>query len=85
LPDFRCIDVQTSEEICPVVMLAGLKEAVQLGGGGELLTVTLFAQVLVTPALLTTVNVQVWVVAGEKTVAPPGTEKVPLPMFPVQT
>jgi hypothetical protein len=50
-----------------------------------LLTVTLFAQVLVRPALFTTVRVQVWVAVGKKTVDPPGTENVPLPRFPVQT
>jgi hypothetical protein len=59
------VDVQESVEVWPAVMLAGLKEAVQLGGLGAP-TVTSEVQVAVTPALLATVNVQVWDAVGEK-------------------
>ena len=64
-----------------MVMLEGLKEAVQVGAGT---TVTLPAQVLVPPALLATVKVQVWVAVGEKALDPVAPENVPFPRLPVQ-
>ena len=62
----------------------GLKEAVQLGAKGEVLTVTAAMQELLTSTLLAALKVQVWVPVGEKTVEPLPPERVPLPRFPSQ-
>jgi hypothetical protein len=72
---------QVIVEVEPVVMLAGLKEAVQVGTGT---VVTVAVQVFVPPTPLSTVRVQVWVAVGEKLCDPLAVLNVPLPRFPVQ-
>ena len=64
-----------------MVMLKGLKEAVQVGAGT---TVTLPVHVLVLPALLATVKVQLCVAVGENALDPLAVVNVPLPRLPVQ-
>jgi hypothetical protein len=74
------LDVQSRVEVWPAVMLDGLKDAVQLGGGS---TATLPVQVLVAPELLTTVRVHVWVDAGERVFNPLVPVRIPLPRSPL--
>ena len=57
MPSASLLDVHAAVVDWPAVMLEGLNEKVQLGGG-ELFTVTVAEQVFVPPAPLSTVIVQ---------------------------
>ena len=75
------VNVHDKVEVEPLVIDAGLKDAVQLGAGT---TVTVAVQVFVPPAPLSTVSVHVWVAVGDKTDEPVAPAAVPLPRLPVQ-
>ena len=76
------MDVQEKVEVWPdVVIVVGLKEAVQVGAAH---TVTAAVQVFVVPVLFFTVRVQVCVAVGERLREPLAGENVPLPRLAVQ-
>jgi hypothetical protein len=74
------VEDQVRVELPPLVTVAGLNDAEQLGGGT---TVTLDAHVFVPPDPLFTVKVHVWVAVGVSSCAPLRALSVLLPRLPV--
>jgi len=75
------VKVQDKVDVEPVVIEAGVKEAVQLGAGPANTTAE---HVFVAPKAFATVSVHVWVAVGDKTDEPVAPAAVPLPRLPVQ-
>jgi len=76
------VEVHDRVEVLPLVIVVGLKEAVQVGA--LTVTETVAEHVVVAPAPFCAVSVQVWIVSGDVTVDPLAPERGPLPKFPVQ-
>ena len=79
-PSASFVEDQVRVELPPLVTVAGLNDAEQVGGGT---TVTVDAHVFVPPDPLSTVKVHVWVDVGVSSCVPLRALSVLLPRLPV--